>query len=118
MEDRQLVIELFVKDLKRSIKFYRRLGFKLARREKRFCVLSWEGHPLFLAQESQAPRAGPWPAGNLRVMVKDVDSIWARLRRARVKSLIAIADRYYGLRDFTVADPDGFAIRFASRLLD
>jgi NAD(P)H-dependent FMN reductase len=27
-----------------------------------------------------------------------------------------IADRYYGLRDFTIADPDGFGVRFASTL--
>jgi len=27
-----------------------------------------------------------------------------------------IAERYYGLRDFTIADPDGFGIRFATRL--
>jgi hypothetical protein len=28
----------------------------------------------------------------------------------------AIGDRYYGLRDFTIADPDGFGVRFASPL--
>jgi len=27
-----------------------------------------------------------------------------------------IADRYYGLRDFTIADPDGFGLRFGTRL--
>ena len=30
--------------------------------------------------------------------------------------VIPLADRYYGLRDFTIADPDGFGIRFASAL--
>jgi len=30
--------------------------------------------------------------------------------------VIPIADRYYGLRDFTMADPDGFGVRFASLL--
>jgi hypothetical protein len=29
-----------------------------------------------------------------------------------------VADRDYGLRDFTVLDPDGFGLRFASRLPD
>jgi hypothetical protein len=33
---------------------------------------------------------------------------------ARVVS--PIGDRYYGLRDFTIADPDGFGLRFASWL--
>jgi hypothetical protein len=27
-----------------------------------------------------------------------------------------VADRDYGLRDFTIADPDGFGIRFATRI--
>jgi hypothetical protein len=27
-----------------------------------------------------------------------------------------VSDRYYGLRDFTIADPDGFGIRFATVL--
>jgi hypothetical protein len=30
--------------------------------------------------------------------------------------IIPIGDRYYGLRDFTIADPDGFGVRFASPL--
>jgi hypothetical protein len=30
--------------------------------------------------------------------------------------VVAVGDRYYGLRDFTLADPDGFGIRFASIL--
>jgi hypothetical protein len=30
--------------------------------------------------------------------------------------LAPIADRDYGLRDFTIADPDGFGIRFATRI--
>jgi len=30
--------------------------------------------------------------------------------------IIPIADRYYGLRDFLIADPDGFGVRFASAL--
>jgi hypothetical protein len=30
--------------------------------------------------------------------------------------IVPIADRYYGLRDFMIADPEGFGIRFASAL--
>jgi len=29
-----------------------------------------------------------------------------------------IGDRDYGLRDFTVTDPDGFGLRFGARLLE
>ena len=30
--------------------------------------------------------------------------------------LAPIADREYGLRDFTILDPDGFGVRFGARL--
>jgi hypothetical protein len=30
--------------------------------------------------------------------------------------IIPLADRYYGLRDFAIADPDGFGVRFATVL--
>lgn len=34
----------------------------------------------------------------------------------RAPIIVPIADRYYGLRDFLIADPDGFGVRFASIL--
>jgi uncharacterized glyoxalase superfamily protein PhnB len=49
-------------------------------------------------------------------MVPDVDQCWRRANEIGARIVIAIADRYYGLRDFTIADPDGFGIRFASEL--
>jgi uncharacterized glyoxalase superfamily protein PhnB len=49
-------------------------------------------------------------------MVADVDAFWERARVAGAPVLAPIGDRSYGLRDFTVLDPDGFGVRFASRL--
>ena len=49
-------------------------------------------------------------------MVADVDAYWDTVRGMNATVLASIADREYGLRDFTILDPDGFGIRFASRL--
>jgi hypothetical protein len=49
-------------------------------------------------------------------MVNDVDAVWKRLQGLKVETLLGIEDREYGLRDFTVAGPDGIAIRFGSRI--
>jgi uncharacterized glyoxalase superfamily protein PhnB len=49
-------------------------------------------------------------------MVPDVDRYWKLAADMSARVVVPIADRYYGLRDFTIADPDGFGIRFASRL--
>lgn len=49
-------------------------------------------------------------------MVPNVYEYWARARALGCEVIIPIADRCYGLRDFTIADPDGFGIRFAGAL--
>lgn len=114
-ELRQLVLELHVRSLARSLAFYRRLGFKLVRREPGFCVVSWDGLPLLLDEAKAGARPPSLPPGNLRIVVPDVDAAWRRARRLRASVVSPIADRAYGLRDFTIRDPDGFGVRFASR---
>lgn len=111
----QLVAEVHVRDLDRSIDFYQSLGFDLVRRDETFAELSWNG-VLFFLDSAQPPPAVSTPAANVRVMVADVDAYWERVRELAIPVLKPIADKDYGLRDFTVLDPDGFGIRFASRL--
>ena len=114
----QLVTEILVRDLKRSAAFYRRLGFDLLRDAGDFVELAWEGHRLFLAEVAGAlpPVLPPFPLANVRVMVPDVDDCWRRANEIGAEVVAPLADRDYGLRDFTIADPDGFGVRFASRL--
>ena len=119
----QLVTEIVVADIKRSVRFYLDLGFALLRDGGDFVELSWEEHRLFLAELSAfreaAAEAAPrlkFPRANVRVMVPDVDACWAKAQALGAEVILPIADRYYGLRDFTIADPDGFGIRFASAL--
>jgi catechol 2,3-dioxygenase-like lactoylglutathione lyase family enzyme len=111
----QLVIEIFVRDARRSKSFYEQLGFEIAEDRDTFVVLSWEGHELFLDERPDLP-AFATPQANVRVMVADVDAYWHRALGMGATVLAPIGDREYGLRDFTVLDPDGFGIRFGSRL--
>jgi catechol 2,3-dioxygenase-like lactoylglutathione lyase family enzyme len=120
----QLVTEIVVRDIRRSTDFYSRLGFALLRDGGDFVELTWEDHRLFLAALSAFPEGAPaeppappgFPAANIRVMVSRVDDHWQLAKAMGERILIPIADRYYGLRDFTIADPDGFGVRFASVL--
>ena len=57
-----------------------------------------------------------FPPANIRVMVPNVDEKWRLAIESGGRIVVPIDDRYYGLRDFTIADPDGFGIRFASIL--
>jgi len=120
----QLVTEIVVRDIKRSTEFYCRLGFKLFRDGGDFVELTWEDHRLFLAQLSafhgkehvELPAPPTFPLANIRVMVPNVNEHWKLANEIGAPIIIPISDRYYGLRDFTIADPDGFGIRFATVL--
>jgi|SRR6266446_6535228 len=105
----QLVTEIVVRDMQR---------------DGDFVELTWENHRLFLAvlsafhdvpqiELSVPPR---FPRVNVRVMVPDVDHYWKLANEIGAQIVVPIADRYYGLRDFIIADPDGFGVRFASML--
>lgn len=116
--------EIVVSDIRRSIEFYCRLGFSLLRDGGDFVELTWENHRLFLAEPSafhgvahvELPAPAQSPLANIRVMVSKVDDYWQLAREIGARVIVPIADRYYGLRDFTIADPDGFGVRFATML--
>ena len=113
---KQLVVEIFVRDIARSRAFYERLGFEVVGDKGSFVSLAWEGCQLFLEQRPNLPPPPTYPAANVRVMVPDVDACWGRAQAAGAEVLAPIADREYALRDFTILDPDGFGIRFGTWL--
>ena len=121
----QLVTEIVVRDIKRSTDFYLSLGFELLRDAGDFVELTWEDHRLYLAEisafpeeigKSEVPAPPKFPLANIRVMVPNVDDRWKVANEVGAKIVVPVGDRYYGLRDFTLADPDGFGVRFASVL--
>ncbi len=109
----QLVIEVMVKNLERSLAFYQALGFEVQRSSDSFAVLCWDNSYLFL--DEMKTQSAPTSAllANVRVMVQDVDQAWqcAQSLGADVES--PLTEQAYGLRDFTIRDPDGFGVRFA-----
>jgi len=112
----QLVIEIFVRDIGRATDFYRHLGFALLADRGDFVELTWESHRLFLDERPNLPPPPAHPQANVRVMVPDVDAAWEKAVAMGAPVLAPIADREYGLRDFTILDPDGFGVRFGARL--
>lgn len=112
----QLVAEIIVRDLERSLAFYTTLGFTLERRSDEFAVLRWDARRVFLAQHDDLPDLAGRARANLRILTADVDRIWATVHALDLPVERPVADRSYGLRDFTVRDPDGFELRFATPL--
>jgi len=120
----QLVTEIVVRDISASVRFYLLWGFNLHRDGGDFVELTWEDHRLFLVELSAfhgikrtEPSPRPkFPQANVRIMVPNVDDYWKMANEIGADIILPIADRYYGLRDFTITDPDGFGIRFPSIL--
>ena len=108
----QLVVEVYARDLARSLEFYRALGFEIQSIADDFVVLAWENHQFFLEPRPDLPA----PIDQPQAMVPDVDTYWAIAQQIGARVIKSIEDRYYGLRDFTIADPDGLGLRFGSRL--
>jgi len=112
----QLVVELYVRNVRESTAFYEKLGFKVVRRDADFVELGWEDSRLYLEQLPGQPAPPTTLVANVRVMVSDVDRYWTLCQEMQLPVKRAIGDRYYGLRDFTVVSPDGIGLRFASKL--
>ena len=118
--------EIVVKDIERSTRFYCQLGFRVLRDAGDFVELSWEDHLLFIAELStyhevtgndiKLPEPSKFPLANIRIMVANVDEYWKLVKEMGAQIIIPVADRYYGLRDFIISDPDGFGVRFATFL--
>jgi len=112
----QLVLEILVHDLARSLAFYESIGFKLERPSEKFAVVRWDDSFLFLSEVRNLPPAVGASTANVRVMVKDVDAVWERVQALGARVERRIGDREFGLRTFIVLDPDGFGVRFAQML--
>ena len=122
--------EFFVRDMEASLRFYSDgLGFAILRREPDFAVAALGDAHALLALPEASPAAeatsavetwlasGPRGVGvNVRIMVDDVDAMYRRAREIGATVVWEIDDRYYGLRDFIIADPDGYCLRFAALL--
>ncbi len=125
-----LVPEFDVTDLEASLAFYLGvLGFRVryARPEERFVYLEREGAELMLEAASgpgrrfrTAPLGVPFGRGvNLQIRVGDARALLDAARAAGAAIILDIEDRWYrtgadeaGNRQFVVADPDGYLLRF------
>jgi catechol 2,3-dioxygenase-like lactoylglutathione lyase family enzyme len=113
----QLILEIYTGDLKASRAFYQSFGFEVVREESNFLALRWEQSMLFL-EEVKDCATPDGQVGNIRIMVSDVDHYWELCLKLKAHVLRPIENRYYGLRDFSIAGPDGIGLRFATRLPD
>jgi catechol 2,3-dioxygenase-like lactoylglutathione lyase family enzyme len=114
----QLVVECYVRNLRASSEFYRALGFEVVRDTGNFVELQCEDSLLFLEEVADAPLPPPHPVGNMCIMVPNVDDFWPLSKKMGAQVIRPMGNRSYGLRDFTIAGPDGLGLRFATHVSD
>jgi catechol 2,3-dioxygenase-like lactoylglutathione lyase family enzyme len=130
----RIVPELDVADLENSLAFYVGvLGFTVAfeRPEEMFAYLTRDGVELMLEEAAgpgrrfrTAPLEYPFGRGmNLQIEVTDVDALHQRVMAAGQTLILPLEERWYrrhasehSNRQFVVADPDGYLLRFVSSL--
>jgi uncharacterized glyoxalase superfamily protein PhnB len=123
--------ELFVPDVGAAIDFYTgKLGFTLYRVDppgdpgpsSEFAIVTLGRAVVMFAHDRLYQAMGgrtDLPRGiaiDIRIMVDDADAMYDRCRQGGVAIVHEIGDRYYGLRDFVMANLNGFRLRFASPL--
>jgi catechol 2,3-dioxygenase-like lactoylglutathione lyase family enzyme len=120
---------LIVSDLNRSLAFYRDvLGFSVVTTVPDkppfvFAMLQSGAVEIFLNDAAAAIKEHPAWAGqpmvafghSLFIEVDGIDDLHARLV-GRAPVWMPIVTRWYGMREFGVADPDGYLITFAQRV--
>ena len=129
--DPALVPELLVTDISRSIHFWSEIcGFtvRYSRPEEHFAYLALGSAHLMLEEIGigrnwiTAPLDAPLGRGiNFQIGVPDTATLAAALEVADVELLMQPETKWYrvgheeaGVRQFVVADPDGYLVRFQS----
>jgi catechol 2,3-dioxygenase-like lactoylglutathione lyase family enzyme len=118
--------ELFVRDVRRSIAFYRDvLGFDVLREAPGgYVSIGREGAVLGLCDASQLPLDHPARPGpgdrvglgvELVVVVDDVAASHAHALASGQPGISALVEQPWGLTDFRGLDPDGFYVRITGR---
>ena len=129
---RSLVPELAVRDIGRSTTFYRRLGFKCRyeRPEEGFALLALGTAEIMLDEIGRgrtfrvddAPLDHPLGRGlNLEITVADLAPLLDALEDFALflppeEKWYRVGEGSVGVRQFAVADPDGYLLRFSQRL--
>ena len=113
---------LYVEDLGASVEFYRDVvGLPYKFTDAGYAEFGTEGTRFALFERRRAEwltgrTVAPGAAGEVVVMVDDVDAWTDRLAARGVEVLSGPADRPWGHRTVHVADPDGFVVEFAQEI--
>jgi predicted enzyme related to lactoylglutathione lyase len=107
---------LLVSDLQRALDFYQRvMGFEpgwIAGEPPRIASVCRDSIEIMVRKEATPTRS------QIYIGVDGVDEYHQRLSAAGAKVTVPLDDRHYGIRDFTIEDPDGNFIAIGEPIID
>jgi lactoylglutathione lyase len=120
-------VELHVADVERSLAFYQALGFHVERRWEDWIRLDRDGADLVLFGDAYVrdhehyftPYIDRAPRGvgvEIVIEVDDLDAVLAAAEASGLHIVKPMQERPWKARDFRLADPDGYFLRFTSPL--
>jgi len=124
----KLTPNLIVSNVERSLAFYvETLGFERGLTvpdQSPFVFASVTSGAVEIFLNDAATAIEEYPAfagkpigatGTLFVEMQGVDALHERIKSS-VKVVMPLATKFYGMREFAIADPDGYVITFAERV--
>ena len=108
----KLTPNLVVADVGRSLTFYEQvLGFSLG-------LTVPEQPPLVFASVTSGAtdKVNPSAGGQMFIEMPSAIDEWWHAVKDRATVIMPIVTQWYGMREFAVADPDGYVITFAQRV--
>ena len=110
-------VTLATHDMRRAVRFYQALGFKVLSGDEASSFASFRAGTSYLNLITQpADRQWSW-WGRVIFHVADVDELYERAHAAGLRPATAPRDAEWGERYFHLADPDGHELSFARPLL-
>jgi lactoylglutathione lyase len=113
---------LYVSDLAASVEFYRDVaGLKHRFTDAGYAEFETGATRFAIYERRRAEwltrhQVTPGPAGEIVLIVEDVDAVAITLRGRGIPLLAEPADRPWGHRTLHIADPDGFVVEFAQEI--
>ena len=112
---RAIIAELTVEDVDAAVYWYRELGFAVELEGLRdddglqWVSLVHDDRTVWLLRADMAPFDGDRaPRTSLYLQVPDVDALYHRVIERGLQVETAPRKQWYGLREFSLRDPDGF----------
>ncbi|MFC1697022.1 VOC family protein [Nanoarchaeota archaeon] len=121
MKFNKLIPELMVKDIEKSLEFYKNIGFNVDYSREKFVFLSYQGSQIMLEQNEDWKTAEleyPYGRGINFQIEANVDEVLSKLKdyplfRELEENSYEVKGIQMKCKEFLVQDPDGYLLRFS-----